>query len=601
MAAEADPGRARRGLRRLLLVPHFARAAYRLVYETNRVLATALLLLALLSGVLPAAMTYLGKRVIDVLVRSGAQGEHALRPALLLVLALFALGAAAIAVQRGLALADALLRVQLAQRVTELILNKALSLSVEDFDDPELNDRLVRIQQHAAERPLSLVRRSLATLERSVATVGFSVLLASFSLWLPLLLLLAAAPAVLVELRYNTDAFRLFRFRSPESRRQAYIETVLTRNDHAKESHLFGLGPLLVARHRAIFDRVYAKERALTLRRAWLGLGAGLFGAAALAFGYVAVIWAGVGGAISIGSVAMLFIALRQVQVAATESALLLSGLHEDHLYLADLEDFLRREPRTPDGSATIGTRPGDGLRFEDVWFTYPDAEAPAICGVSFHLPRGASLGLVGQNGAGKTTLLKLALGLLTPMRGRVTFDGVELRDWQRAAFYRRVGVIFQDFVRYQLLAGENIGVGDVSAFDDEARWAAAARQASASEILERLPAGYRTQLGRWFEAGQDLSLGEWQRVALARLFMRRDADFIVLDEPTSSLDAQSEALIGERLSALLSGRLALVVSHRPELTALVDRVLVLEHGRIAELRAGARHVREPGGALRSP
>jgi len=269
--------------------------------------------------------------------------------------------------------------------------------------------------------------------------------------------------------------------------------------------------------------------------------------------------------------------------------------MYEDSLYLSNLYEYLEYEAPDVGGSATEGTEPGDGIRFEDVSFTYPDAESPALAGVSLHLHPGRKLALVGENGAGKTTLIKLLTRLYRPTGGRILLDGLELDAWNLDVLRRRVGVIFQDFVHYQLPAGENVGVGDVRAFGDSQRWQTAAEKGMAHEFIERLPRGYQTQLGRWFDEGRELSVGQWQKIALSRAFMRDEADILVLDEPTASMDAEAEATVFEHFGRLAKDKMVILISHRFSTVRMADEIVVLELGQVTERGTHETLMRENG------
>jgi ABC-type multidrug transport system fused ATPase/permease subunit len=260
-----------------------------------------------------------------------------------------------------------------------------------------------------------------------------------------------------------------------------------------------------------------------------------------------------------------------------------IGGMYEDSLYLSNLYEYLDYETPDEGGTATEGPKPGDGIRFEEVSFTYPGIETPALERVSLHLHPGRKLALVGENGAGKTTLIKLLTRLYRPTAGRILLDGLELDAWDLDVLRKRVGVIFQDFVRYQLPAGENVGVGDAKGFSDPERWKVAAEKGMAHEFIERLPSGYETQLGRWFEDGHELSLGQWQKVALSRAFMREEADILVLDEPTASMDAEAEATVFERFGRLAKDKMVILISHRFSTVRIADEIIVLERGRVTE------------------
>jgi ATP-binding cassette subfamily B protein len=258
-------------------------------------------------------------------------------------------------------------------------------------------------------------------------------------------------------------------------------------------------------------------------------------------------------------------------------------GMYEDNLYLSTLYEYLETPVPAPAGAAIKGPHPEDGIRFEDVSFTYPGAEQPALEHVDLHLVPGASLALVGENGSGKTTLIKLLTRLYQPTSGRILLDGRDLAEWEEQALRERIGVIFQDFTRYQMLVGENVGAGDERYFEDEPRWREAAAKGLASEFIETLPAGYQTQLGKWFKDGRELSGGQWQKIALARAFMRTRADILVLDEPTAAMDAQAEADIFEHFRQLAKDRITILISHRFSTVRMADKIAVLDRGRIVE------------------
>ncbi len=286
---------------------------------------------------------------------------------------------------------------------------------------------------------------------------------------------------------------------------------------------------------------------------------------------------------ISLGDMTMYVLVFKQGQSALSAALSSIGGMYEDNLYLSNLYELLETEVTAPPGSATVGVKPGDGIRFEDVSFMYPGGDRPALEGVSFHLPPGRKLALVGENGSGKTTLIKLLTRLYEPSSGRILLDGTDLREWEIAALRRRIGVIFQDFMRYQFIVGENIGVGDVDALNDEGRWQEAAVTGMSAPFIADLPETYRTQLGRWFKGGRELSLGQWQKVALSRAFMRRSADILVLDEPTASMDAGAEALIFQHFRQVTENQMAILISHRFSTVRMADHIIVLAGGRILE------------------
>jgi ATP-binding cassette subfamily B protein len=583
-APATDPA----GLQRSLFgVFDYSSRALALVWTTNKLLGIALALLTLVAGVLPAAVAYVGAQIVDAVIHAAdlhRQGGTTLFSHVFKYVGLEALLVAAISMaQRGISLAQSLLRAQLGQRVNVMILEKALTLDLRQFEDSEFYDKLTRARREASSRPLSLVMRTFGLLQNAVSLVSFGSLLVRFSPWAVVLLILAGLPAFLAEAKFSVEAFRLFRWRAPESRMQIYLESVLAREDTAKEVKLFELGPRLLDRYRDIFTRLYREDRDLTLRRDAWGFGLGLLGTATLYGGYAWIAAETVLGAMTVGQMTMYLMLFRQGQTAVSAALSAVSGLYEDNLYLSNLYEYLEQPVGRRGGDAKRGPSPGDGIRFEKVEFVYPGAVAPALLGIELHVRPGESLALVGQNGSGKTTLIKLLTRLYQPTRGRILLDGLDLEEWDETTLRQRIGVIFQDFARYQMMVGENIGAGDVRAFDDEGRWRSAAAQGLAAEFVENLPAGYHTQLGKWFKDGRELSGGQWQKIALARAFMRNEADILVLDEPTAAIDAGAEAEVFEHFRELTRNRIAIVISHRFSTVRMTDQILVLEEGRIVE------------------
>jgi ATP-binding cassette subfamily B protein len=336
-------------------------------------------------------------------------------------------------------------------------------------------------------------------------------------------------------------------------------------------------------RYRDIFRRLYKEDRALTIRRDAWGFGLGLVATFALYGAYAWIAVSTVRSLITLGQMTMYLALFRQGQAAVSAMLSAVGGMYEDNLYLSTLYEYLETEVPVPAGNAEHGPHPEDGVRFEDVGFKYPGAEQPALEHINLHLKPGESLALVGENGSGKTTLIKLLTRLYQPTSGRILLDGQDLAEWEETALRQRVGVIFQDFARYQMLVGENVGAGDEQFFEDEPRWREAAEKGRASEFIETLPAGYKTQLGKWFKDGRELSGGQWQKIALSRAFMRTRADVLVLDEPTAAMDAQAEAEVFEHFRQLAKGRITILISHRFSTVRMADRIAVLDHGRMVE------------------
>ncbi len=565
----------------------YSRRALALVWTTNKPLSVSLAALTLLAGVLPAGIAFVGAAIVDAVIHAaelhGSSGRIALGGVFEYVALEALLVAATSVAQRGISLAQSLLRAQLGQRVNVMILDKALTLDLTQFEDSEFYDKLTRARREASSRPLSLVMRTFGLIQNAISLVSFGALLVRFSPWAVVLLVLAGLPAFVAEAKFSGEAFRLFRWRAPEARMQIYLESVLAREDTAKEVKLFDLGPRLLDRYREIFSRLYREDRDLTLRRDVWGFGLGLVGTATLYGGYAWIAAETVLGAMTVGQMTMYLMLFRQGQSAVSAVLSAVSGLYEDNLYLSNLFEYLEQPVSGGSGTLHVGPKPGDGIRFEGVDFVYPGASTAALSAVDLHVAPGQSLALVGQNGSGKTTLIKLLTRLYRPTRGRILLDGLDLLEWDETTLRRRIGVIFQDFARYQMLVGENIGAGDVRAFDDEARWRDAAKQGLAADFVDSLPLGYRTQLGKWFKDGRELSGGQWQKIALARAFMRNEADILVLDEPTAAIDAGAEAEVFQHFRELTRHRIAIIISHRFSTVRMADQILVLEDGRIVE------------------
>ncbi|WP_407081065.1 ABC transporter ATP-binding protein [Halomonas faecis] len=565
----------------------YSRRALTLVWQTSRWLTLGLALCTLVAGVLPAVAAWLGQLIVDAVVaameRHEATGEVDWWGVLRYVLAEAGVIAAIALAQRGLSAQQSLLRALLGQKVNVMILEKAGTLSLAQFEDSEFYDKLTRARREASTRPLGLVNKTFALLQNAISLGSFGVLLVGFSPWALLVLVIGALPVFISEAKFSGDAFRLFRWRSPQTRMQMYLETVLAREDSIKEVKLFGLEPLLLGRYRDIFDTLYAEDRRLTIRRETWGFLLGLLGTLAFYGAYAWVVAETVTGTLTLGEMTMYLMVFKQGQAALSASLTAISGMYEDNLYLSNLYEYLEQPTPRDAGTLTRGEHPGDGIRFERVSFTYPGAETPALKDITLHLAPGQSLALVGANGSGKTTLIKLLTRLYEPSHGRILLDGSDLRDWDIATLRRRIGVIFQDFVRYQLKVGENLGAGDVAAFEDETRWREAARRGLAEDFIADMPGGYHTQLGRWFKGGQELSGGQWQKIALSRAYMRSGADILVLDEPTAAMDAAAEAEVYAQFREHAHDKMTLLISHRFSTVRAADQILVVDGGEIIE------------------
>ncbi len=557
-----------------------ARAALRLVYRSSPGQTIALGALTAVGAFVPLGIAYVGKRIVDAVVARSR--EAALR----WVLVELGLAVALAVSQRGLSLVRNVLGVRLGYDINLSILEKALGLDLAFFEAPEHYDKLTRARRDAASRPIALVMEGFSLVQASLTLVGYATILVRFSGWAVVALVAATIPGAVAEMRFSKRIFEMHTFRSPAQRRLIYLEHVLTDDTHAKEVRLYGTGPALLDRYRRQSDALYEEERALNLRRArWAQLS--LLGTVTLYAAYAGMVLLTVSGALTLGDMTMYALAFRQGQQAFQS---LLSGIgnaYEHGLYAGNLWEYMQlASPATPAPPGGALATSGAGrlkIVLDDVSFRYPGKEAWSLRHVSLVIPPGAMVALIGDNGAGKTTLVKLLMRLYEPTEGRILVDDRDLRDWDPAALRRRFGVVLQDFNCYNLNLRENVGLGSIEHIDDVPRVERAIAHGGASEIAATLPDGLEAPLGRWLEDGTELSGGQWQRIALARAFMREEADILVLDEPTSALDADAEHAVLSNFRELSRGRTTIVISHRFPTVRLADQIVVLHKGSVIE------------------
>ncbi len=568
---------------------------FRLVWQTSAPLTASNLALRLVRALLPLAMLYVGKLVIDEVVRVAGAGlafdglggwlaGGALDRLLLLLLVEFGLAVLTDLLGRAVALTDSLLGDLFTNATSVRLMEHAATLDLEDFEDADFYDRLERARRQTTGR-MVLVSQVFGQLQDLVTIASLAAGLVVFAPWLILLLLLALVPAFLGEAHFNAQSYSLTYAWTPERRELDYLRMVGASAETAKEVKIFGLNAFLTDRYRALSDAFYRANRALAVRRAaWGGVLAAV-GTLGYYAAYAYIVYRTAQGAFSLGDLTFLagsFARLRSLLEGLLTSFSTVAG---QALYLEDLFSFFEIRPEivSPPDPHPFPQPIREGFVFEDVGFRYPGAERWAVRGLSFTLRAGEALALVGENGAGKTTLVKLLARLYDPDEGRILLDGVDLRRYDLDDLRANVGVIFQDFVRYHLSAADNIAVGRIEARGDRPRVETAAARSLADAVIARLPEGYEQMLGRRFQSGVDLSGGEWQKVALARAYMR-DAQVLILDEPTAALDARAEYEVFQRFKDLTEGKTAVLISHRFSTVRMADRILVLEGGRLVEI-----------------
>lgn len=563
------------------------RRAFALVWDAHRPSALAMLACTLVGSLLPAAQAWVGKLIVDTVVnaintQAGAMaGLQAALPYLALEFGLFVTQSANGQARR---FAEHVLHARINLSLNARIIRKALDLDLTYFENAEYYDKLQNARREADWRSLQIVNGGFYLAQNAITLLSFAGLLFLFSPWLAALLFVATLPAFIAQSKYAELNFRVLSWRAPEARRLYYLEHLLTDYDAVKEVKLFGLGEPLLGRYADLFWKFLREDQAIAQRRSLASLGWGLLATLSYYAAYAWIVWRAVGGEITLGDMTMYLGIARSSQGMFEAIFYGLSDLYENGLFLSNLFAFLALEPQMALAAnpQRAPRRIRQGIEFRDVSFRYEGHDVYALRHVSLTIHPGEKIALVGRNGAGKTTLIKLLTRLYDPTEGQILLDGVDLRDYDLKDLRQRISVIFQDFVRYHLPAFENVGFGQIEALADRPRIVSAAEKSGAHPVIAALPEGYETSLGRWFAKGRDLSGGEWQKIALARAFMR-DCEVIVLDEPTAALDAENELRVFEQFRALTADRMAVLISHRFSTVRMADHIYVLEGGEISE------------------
>ena len=563
-----------------------------MVWRASPGLLLITLTLRVIRAVLPVAALWFGKLIIDEVVRlsalsdgpatlSGWASSGEITLLAIYVGAEFALAVLSDLLSRIGGLVDSLLSERLTMSSSIRLMEHAATLDLEDFEDAEFQDKLERARRQSSGR-MPLLSQLMGQIQDVLTVVTFAGGLVVFNPWLVVLLLVALIPAFLGEAHFNAQSYSLDFRRTPERRELDYVRQTAASVETAKEVKIFGLNAFLIDRFRVLSQSFYAANRQIAQQRALWGAVFTSVGTVGYYLAYAWIIGSTLTGTLTIGDLTFLAGSFRRLRTLLEGLLASFSSTAAQALYLEDLFGFFEVTPeiQSPASPLPMPEPIRQGFVFEDVGFRYPGADRWAVRHLSFTLQAGETLALVGENGAGKTTLVKLLTRLYDPDEGRITLDGRDLRDYDLDALRGAMGVIFQDFVRYNLTAGDNIAVGRISARDDHARIERAASSSLADAVIDGLPQGYDQMIGKRFRNGVELSGGEWQKVAIARAYMR-DAQVLVLDEPTAALDARSEFEVFQRFKELSAGKTAVLISHRFSSVRMADRILVLSGGRV--------------------
>jgi ATP-binding cassette subfamily B protein len=558
-------------------------AVLRIVWESGRIVVTLGLILRLVSSLLPLGLLWITKLIIDGIVY--AKTTHQAIPTQLwwLVGAEFGLAVFGSILSRGIDFLDALLADKYTRHVSIRVMEHAASLDLLAYEDPVFYDRLERARVQATDR-LGMIQSIGRLVQQVITTISLSISIMLFSPWLLLLLVAGVVPAFLGESHFAFLGYAKNFRQTPVRRQLDYLRVLGGSKEAAKELKLFGLAKFLTGRFRRLSDQIYGEDVALARRRLVAGSFLSVIGTAGYYSAYVFVIWRTVTGALSIGTLTFLSGAILQASSNIQQIFSAVSSIADQALFLTDLVAFFEMRPAIHSKpNALPAPRPiFRGFEFRNVSFQYPGSSRLILEGLNFQLRPRERVALIGENGQGKTTMVKLLTRLYDPTEGQVLLDGIDLREYSLEDLYREIGVIFQDFMRYEMTAQENIAVGRIEQMDNLPLLHEAAQKSLADEVIGRLPREYQQMLGRRFEGGVDLSGGEWQKVALARAYLR-DAQLLILDEPTAALDARSEFEVFQRFAELTTAKMALFISHRFSTVRMADRIVVLENGRIVE------------------
>jgi len=553
-----------------------------LVWQQAWGLTLIIAILTIIIALLPAAAAYVSKLLIDGILAAMDTGLEADRNTALFWVAIEALLLACLlAGKRMMLFFKSRLHAELGFAVNLQILNKSQNLSLQQIEDPQVQQQLVLARQHAANRPYSLINRLFSVGQYTLTLLSVSVLLFDFSALLVLLVVAGGLPLFLGDLFFAGTAFRFYTGRTPQMRERSYLEGLITSEALASERLHYQSGPELLKRYKSLFTNLYDKDMSLQARRAWAQTLLGFVSSAVFLGGKIWIVLTTISAIISLGQMTMLVGLLKQGQASLTSLLASFNGIVEDLLYVSNLYALLDLpEAEIIATPSLVPPKPGAGLSLEQVSFTYPGQYKPALDKISFAIPAGTRVGIVGANGSGKTTLIKILTGLYLPDSGSVSLDGLPLEEWDPVLRAARMGVMFQPFNRYKMTVRDNIAAGMAFADIKDADLVAAAHKGLAGDLLNDLPDGLDTRLSKRFMGGRELSGGQWQRLAMARAYLNQSADILILDEPTSAMDPMAEAQFMQQDRA---GKTSILISHRLSNIRYADLILVLDKGKIVE------------------
>jgi ATP-binding cassette subfamily B protein len=558
-------------------------AVLRIVWESGHTVVTASVILRVFVSLLPVALLWITKLIIDGIVH--ARSTHQPVPTHLwyLVAAEFAVALLSSILTRGLDFLDSLLADKYTRYVSVLVMKHAAGLDLVAYENPEFYDRMERARVQATDR-LGMIQSIGRLIQQVITTISLSVSIVLFSPWLLLLLVAGVVPAFLGESHFAFLGYAKNFRQTPIRRQLDYLRVAGGSKEAAKELKLFGLAKFFTDRFTRLSDEIYKEDVALARRKLFAGSLLSIIGTAGYYSAYVLVIWRTVMGLLSIGTLTFLAGAIQGASSNIQQIFSTVAGIADQALFLTDLVAFFEMKPtiRSKPNALPMPRPIQSGFEFRNVSFHYPGSSRLILDGLNFHLFPRERVAVVGENGQGKTTIVKLLTRLYDPVEGQVLLDGVDLREYDLEDLYRNIGIIFQDFMRYEMTARENIAVGRIEEIDNLPLLQHAAEKSMADEVIAKLSSRYDQMLGRRFDGGVDLSGGEWQKVALARAYLR-EAQLLVLDEPTAALDARSEFQVFQRFAELTAGKMALFISHRFSTVRMADRIVVIEGGRVAE------------------